>query len=238
MYSGVSLATTRTTLHRELAKGELSRVRPTDDAEPTKGRPRKIWAVVDPGGVEEELDRFSSLVDAGPKPPKSGPQQPMSTSSKEADHRGSQPLVSELDEIWARYREVATQADRDQLIVYYAPLVRFVADRVAAGLPKSFDRADLLSVGIFGLIDAITKFDPKRGFKFETYAISRVKGAMLDELRSIDRAPDSVRANAKSVNHVMPNLELTIQGAPTDEEVADEIGITVGQLNGIYNQIG
>ena len=146
--------------------------------------------------------------------------------------------TTELDEIWARYKETATQADRDQLIVYYAPLVKYVASRIAAGLPQSVDQADLVSYGMFGLIDAITKFDPERGFKFETYAISRVKGAVLDELRSIDWVPRSVRTKAKSVERAMSKLESTLHRAPTDEEIADEMDISTDQLNGIYNQIG
>ena len=82
-----------------------------------------------------------------------------------------------------------TAEARERLILHYSPLVKFVAGRVAAGLPQSIEQSDLVSYGIFGLIDAIDKFDPERGFKFETYAISRIKGAIIDELRSIDWVP-------------------------------------------------
>lgn len=143
----------------------------------------------------------------------------------------------ELDQAWTRFKNRGRQHDRDQLIVYYAPLVKYVASRVAAGLPQSVDQSDLVSYGMFGLIDAITKFDPERGFKFETYAISRVKGAILDELRSIDWVPRSVRSKAKTVERAMMKLEATLHRAPTDEEVADELDLSVAQLNGIYNQI-
>ena len=81
---------------------------------------------------------------------------------------------NELEAAWARYKRHEKQADRDELIVYYAPLVKYVASRIAAGLPQTVDQSDLVSYGMFGLIDAITKFDPERGFKFETYAISRI----------------------------------------------------------------
>lgn len=143
----------------------------------------------------------------------------------------------ELDHVWAQFKERGRQDDRDQLIVYYAPLVKYVASRVAAGLPQSVDQSDLVSYGMFGLIDAITKFDPARGFKFETYAISRVKGAILDELRSIDWVPRSVRSKAKSVERAMVKLESHLHRAPTDEEIAEELDLSVDQLNSIYSQI-
>ena len=143
----------------------------------------------------------------------------------------------QLDDVWVRYKGSPTQEDRDQLIVYYAPLVKFVASRIAAGLPQNVDQADLVSYGMFGLIDAITKFDPGLGFKFETYAIARIKGAVLDELRSIDWVPRSVRAKAKSVERAMTKLESQFHRAPTDEEIAEELDLSMTQLNTLYNQI-
>ncbi len=145
--------------------------------------------------------------------------------------------TTELEAAWARFKDTATQADRDELIVYYAPLVKYVASRIAAGLPQTVDQSDLVSYGMFGLIDAITKFDPERGFKFETYAISRIKGAVLDELRAIDWVPRSVRSKAKSVERAMAKLESQLHRAPTDEEIAIELEISSDQLNGIYKQI-
>ena len=145
--------------------------------------------------------------------------------------------AADLDEVWTRYKNNPTQEDRDQLIVYYAPLVKYVAGRIASGLPQNVDQADLVSYGMFGLIDAITKFDPERGFKFETYAISRIKGAVLDELRSIDWVPRSVRAKAKSVERAMTKLEAVLHRAPTDEEIAEELEMSMDQLMAIYNQI-
>jgi RNA polymerase sigma factor for flagellar operon FliA len=145
--------------------------------------------------------------------------------------------TSELDSAWARYKDSESQHDRDELIVYYAPLVKYVAGRIAAGLPQTVDQSDLVSYGMFGLIDAITKFDPERGFKFETYAISRIKGAVLDELRAVDWVPRSVRSKAKSVERAMAKLEAQLHRAPTDAEIAGELDITADQLNGIYKQI-
>ena len=105
---------------------------------------------------------------------------------------------SDIDRLWADYKAKAGGDDRDRLILHYSPLVKYVAGRVAVGLPQSVEQSDLVSYGIFGLIDAIEKFDPARGYKFETYAISRIKGAIIDELRSIDWVPRSVRAKARA----------------------------------------
>ena len=145
--------------------------------------------------------------------------------------------TTELDTAWARYKATGAQKERDDLIVYYAPLVKYVAGRIAAGLPQTVDQSDLVSYGMFGLIDAITKFDLDRGFKFETYAISRIKGAILDEMRAVDWVPRSVRSKAKSVERAMAKLEAQYHRAPTDAEIAEELDLTVDQLGSIYKQI-
>ena len=104
---------------------------------------------------------------------------------------------AEIADLWRSYKAGTAPDARDRLILHYSPLVKFVAGRVASGLPQNVDQADLVSYGIFGLIDAIEKFEPDRGFKFETYAISRIKGAIIDELRAMDWVPRSVRAKAQ-----------------------------------------
>ncbi|MGH2834210.1 MAG: FliA/WhiG family RNA polymerase sigma factor, partial [Solirubrobacteraceae bacterium] len=109
-------------------------------------------------------------------------------------------------------------------------LVKFVAGRVAAGLPQNIEQADLVSYGIFGLIDAIDKFDLDRGYKFETYAIARIKGAILDELRSIDWVPRSVRARAREIERANSKLEHRLQRAPTDAELAAELSLSPEEL--------
>ena len=129
-------------------------------------------------------------------------------------------------ELWADYKANGTKAARERLILHYSPLVKFVAGRVAAGLPQSIEQTDLVSYGIFGLIDAIDKFDPGRGFKFETYAISRIKGAIIDELRSIDWVPRSVRAKARSIERAYSKLENELKRSPDDDEVAAELEMT------------
>jgi RNA polymerase sigma factor for flagellar operon FliA len=144
---------------------------------------------------------------------------------------------SGVEDLWSRYRARASRADRDQLIVHYSPLVKYVAGRVAVGLPQNVEHADLVSYGMFGLIDAIDKFDPERGFKFETYAISRIKGAILDELRSIDWVPRSVRAKVRSIEKAFAKLEARHHRAPTDEELASELGWTDTQFQQTLSQI-
>ena len=115
--------------------------------------------------------------------------------------------------------------------------MKFVAGRVAAGLPQNIEQSDLVSYGIFGLIDAIDKFDPGRGFKFETYAISRIKGAIIDELRSIDWVPRSVRAKARAIERANSKLENELRRSPEDAEVAAELEWSEGELAQTLSQI-
>jgi RNA polymerase sigma factor FliA len=115
--------------------------------------------------------------------------------------------------------------------------VKFVAGRVASGLPPNIEQADLVSYGIFGLIDAIEKFDPARGYKFETYAIARIKGAIIDELRSIDWVPRSVRAKARAIERAYSKLENDLRRTPDDAQLAKELGISEPELAGWLSQI-
>jgi RNA polymerase sigma factor FliA len=143
-------------------------------------------------------------------------------------------LVADL---WQQYKTDGTREARERLILHYSPLVKFVAGRVAAGLPQNIEQADLVSYGIFGLIDAIDKFDPKRGFKFETYAISRIKGAIIDELRSIDWVPRSVRSKARAIERAYSKLENELRRTPDDAEVATELGLSEGEFAQTLSQI-
>ncbi|MCU1465699.1 MAG: polymerase, sigma 28 subunit, SigD/FliA/WhiG, partial [Actinomycetia bacterium] len=145
--------------------------------------------------------------------------------------------AADIAELWRDYKEGGTSDARERLILHYSPLVKFVAGRVAAGLPQNIEQSDLVSYGIFGLIDAIDKFDPGRGYKFETYAISRIKGAIIDELRSIDWVPRSVRAKARSIERAYSKLENELRRSPDDKEVAAELGVTEGELATTLGQI-
>jgi RNA polymerase sigma factor for flagellar operon FliA len=142
-----------------------------------------------------------------------------------------------IDGIWAEYKRTGARSERDQLVLHYAPLVKYVAGRVAVGLPQNIEQADLVSYGIFGLIDAIDKFEIDRKVKFETYAITRIKGNIIDELRSIDWVPRSVRAKGRAVEKAYAKLEALLLRTPTDAEVAEEMAITDAELQAIFNQI-
>lgn len=142
-----------------------------------------------------------------------------------------------LRQLWADYKQSAAPDQREQLIIHYAPLVRYVAGRVGVGLPANVERADLVSYGIFGLIDAIEKFDPGRAIKFETYAINRIRGAIIDELRSIDWVPRSVRTKAREVERAIATLEARLQRTPDEPEIAEELGLSIPELQKILGQV-
>jgi RNA polymerase sigma factor for flagellar operon FliA len=144
---------------------------------------------------------------------------------------------AEVDRLWSAYKASTSATDRDRLILHYSPLVKYVAGRVAVGLPQNVEQSDLVSYGIFGLIDAIEKFDVERGFKFETYAIARIKGAILDELRSIDWVPRSVRSKARSIEKAYSKLESSLHRSPSDAELAEELDMTEAQLGTTLSQI-
>jgi RNA polymerase sigma factor for flagellar operon FliA len=142
-----------------------------------------------------------------------------------------------VDRLWTSYGASADQEDRNRLVLHYSPLVKYVAGRVGSGLPHSVDQADLVSYGMFGLIDAIDKFDPQRGNKFETYAITRIRGAIIDELRAIDWVPRSVRAKARAVEKAYAKLENELLRTPTDAEVAETMDISESDLQALFAQI-
>jgi RNA polymerase sigma factor for flagellar operon FliA len=133
----------------------------------------------------------------------------------------------ELKELWRRCKEDGDERARERLVVAYSPLVKYVAGRMAAGLPSHVDEGDLISYGLIGLIGAIERYDLEREIKFETYAVSRIKGAIIDELRSLDWVPRSVRAKARDVERVHSALENQLQRAPTEEEMAKKLGVDV-----------
>jgi RNA polymerase sigma factor FliA len=135
-----------------------------------------------------------------------------------------------IEEVWQRYRVTRDKSLRDRLILNYAPLVRYVAGRLGTSLPAHVDEGDLVSYGLLGLIGAIERYDPGREIKFETYAIARIKGSIIDELRSLDWVPRSVRSRAREIERAMLDLENRLKRPPSDEEVATEIGITVDEF--------
>jgi RNA polymerase sigma factor for flagellar operon FliA len=112
----------------------------------------------------------------------------------------------------------------------YSPLVKYVAGRLGSGLPAHVDEGDLVSYGLLGLIGAIERYDPDRDIKFETYAIARIRGSIIDELRALDWVPRSVRSRAREIERAIAALEARLGRAPTDEEIASRVGITVEEL--------
>lgn len=145
--------------------------------------------------------------------------------------------ASLLDELWTRFKDSGDRGAREKLILNYAPLVKFVAGRVGSGLPATVDGGDLISYGIFGLMDALEKFDRGRGIKFETYAIPRIRGAIVDELRSLDWVPRSVRSKARQVEQAIGRLEATLHRTPTEEEVAVELGVNLEDLRDTLQRV-
>lgn len=143
----------------------------------------------------------------------------------------------DISKIWQEYKKNKSQKARDQLILHYAPLVKYVASKVSSGLPPNVEMADLISYGIFGLIDAIDKFDFSRGTKFETYAISRIKGAIIDELRALDWVPRSLRHKSREVEKVYLALENRLKRVPTDEELAEALGISLEELHDLFSRL-
>ncbi|HHW18193.1 MAG TPA: FliA/WhiG family RNA polymerase sigma factor [Firmicutes bacterium] len=139
--------------------------------------------------------------------------------------------AKKLDELWRAYKMLGDKKSRDDLIAHYAPLVKYVAGRVAINLPKNVDEGDLIGYGSLGLLDAIERFDPQRGVKFETYAIARIRGAMIDGLRSMDWVPVSVRHRNRSIEEATKELENRLGRSATDEEIARELGISVDEYN-------
>jgi len=143
----------------------------------------------------------------------------------------------ELRQLWMSYKNDGDERARERLVVAYSPLVKFIAGRMASGLPSHVDEGDLVSYGLLGLIGAIERFDLDREIKFETFAVARIKGSIIDELRSLDWVPRSVRARAREVERANAGLEAQLQRAPTDEEMAEKLEISVEEFRDVLLQI-
>ena len=143
----------------------------------------------------------------------------------------------ELRDLWRRYKSAGDTRAREGLVIAYSPLVKYVAGRMASGLPAHVDEADLISYGLGGLINAIERFELEREIKFETYAITRIKGAIIDELRALDWVPRSVRARAREIEKSHAKLEHRLHRTPTDEEMARELQIGVEEFQEILVKI-
>jgi RNA polymerase sigma factor for flagellar operon FliA len=143
----------------------------------------------------------------------------------------------DIDALWEEYKATSAPRARERLILHYAPLVNAVAGRVGMRLPSTVEQADLVSYGMFGLIDAIEKYQTDRSVKFESYASSRIRGAIIDELRAMDWVPRSVRTKARSVDRAYAELEAKLHRTPSEAEVALHLEMPVEDLRAIYSQL-
>ena len=141
--------------------------------------------------------------------------------------------IENEDALWLEYKKTKNQAIRDILIEQYAPLVKYVAGKIAMHMPQNIEYDDLVGYGTFGLLDAIEKFDPSKNVKFKTYAVTRIRGAIYDELRSIDWVPRSIRQKSKELEDTIIRLENKLGRYPTDEEIAAELNIPIEEFNNL-----
>ncbi len=131
--------------------------------------------------------------------------------------------LENIMEVWQDFFETHSEHCRNLIMEHYLPIVKYTADRIYAKLPDKVELDDLISAGIFGLMDAIDAFDPERGVKFETYCAPRIRGAILDELRSMDWVPRLVRARAHQLENALQVLEAHLGRMPTEKEIAEEL---------------
>ena len=143
----------------------------------------------------------------------------------------------ELKELWRRYKDTGDLRAREQLVLAFSPLVKYVAGRMSTGLPAHVEESDLISYGLLGLISAIERFDLSREIKFETFAMTRIKGSIIDELRSLDWVPRSVRAKAREIEKANAKLEHELHRAPTDAEVAAELEMSIEDFQDALTRI-
>ncbi|HNX58064.1 MAG TPA: RNA polymerase sigma factor WhiG [Spirochaetota bacterium] len=143
------------------------------------------------------------------------------------------------DDLWRKLVKSKGQEMelRDYFVMKYSPLVKYVAGKVSMGMPQSIEFDDLVSYGTFGLIDAINKYDPDRGIKFKTYAMTRIRGAIFDELRSIDWIPRSIRQQAKKIEQAIAELENKLCRTVEDEEIAHELGISSDEFQNVLSKV-
>ena len=139
--------------------------------------------------------------------------------------------------MWKRYKRTKSLEQREEIIKKYLYLVKYVAGRVAIGLPPNVDFNDLVSYGVLGLLDAINKYDVSQGNKFETYAVSRVRGSIMDELRKLDWAPRLLRKKAREIDRKCKELEEKHGRSASDDEVAQALNISQAELNSVYSDL-
>ena len=145
--------------------------------------------------------------------------------------------VVDKEKLWNKYRKNPTPQLREQIIVEYAPLVKLVAGRLSMYLGSNVEYEDLVGYGVFGLIDAVDKFDLQKEVKFETYASLRIRGSILDQIRKMDWIPRTIRQKQKKIEDAIKNVEQRTGKGATDEEIAGELGISVDDYMNWENQL-
>jgi len=145
--------------------------------------------------------------------------------------------MSGIDNLWREYKETGSKIAKDKLLVEYAHIVKYITNRLAVNLPKSVDRNDLTSAGILGLIKAVETFEVDRGFKFETYAGHKIRGAILDELRALDWVPRSVRQKSRELQKIYAKLENELGRIPYDDEVCEAMNITMQEYEEMLAEV-
>ena len=136
----------------------------------------------------------------------------------------------DIAEIWQQFKKGPSRELRNRLVEYYLPLVKYNGERIWSRLPDGVELVDLISAGVFGLMDAINAFDMGRGVKFETYCVPRIRGAMLDELRSMDWVPRLVRSKASKLNESLKQLEAALGRTPNENELATHMGLSLEEM--------
>ncbi len=192
--------------------------------------PGRSPTLVQSAQLRAHLGAFVSAPASSTSPPVSLPPDPAAPSPV-----ALQP--SPVDELWSAYLAERTRTLRDRLVVHHTLLVRAVAHRLATGLPSYIEQADLVQCGIFGLIDAVERYDPEQCPRFESYAAKRIRGAILDELRAQDWVPRTVRGRVRDLERAQERLEGRLLRAATRRELADEMGLPVRDLRGLTHQV-
>jgi RNA polymerase sigma factor FliA len=142
----------------------------------------------------------------------------------------------DLENLWKEYKENGSKLAKDKILAEYTPLVKYTAQRMALNLPKSVELGDLIGAGVMGLIKSVETFDISLGFKFETYATHKVRGAILDDLRAMDWVPRSIRQKSRQLQNAYQDLEHKLGRLPYDDEVADALGMSMAEFENLLSQ--
>ncbi|MDO5576395.1 MAG: FliA/WhiG family RNA polymerase sigma factor [Fibrobacter sp.] len=145
--------------------------------------------------------------------------------------------MTSLDKLWQEYKRTDSKLAKDKLLVEYAYLVKYISSRLMLNLPSSVDRNDIISSGVMGLIKAVETFDPSRGFKFETYAGHKIRGAILDELRALDWVPRTIRQKSRELQRVYARLESKLGRIPYDDEVCEDMKISMKEFEDLLTEV-